>query len=417
MIQNPKRSADSKSKNNYWYDYYAGYSESFTISALQSAKLPINATILDPWNGAGTTTNSCSKLGLKSLGFDLNPVMVIIAKANQANDDEIRLAFQNNKLLSRRYKSEPNIQDPLLLWLTPCSIEHIRKIEKFILKGKTYDSLLKKSEALTTSQCVQYVALFNTLRSFLDKFIPSNPTWIKKASSNEEKIDLSWEQIKSAYLINSSKMSESLINSSTNSHIQHPTLKTGTSTDLPVKSETIDLILSSPPYCTRIDYAIATLPELAILSVKGEKEIDSLRRTLMGATTVPKAVPSNISFGKVCDHFLLKVKQHSSTASSTYYYKNFFQYFLELSLSMKEIARVLKYKGKCYLVVQDSYYKDIHCDLAKIIVDMCTSLGLKHISTNTFYSKNNMANINPKGKKYRIKTEAIESVIELRKVE
>lgn len=69
-------------------------------------------------------------------------------------------------------------------------------------------------------------------------------------------------------------MSESLINSSTNSHIQHPTLKTGTSTDLPVKSETIDLILSSPPYCTRIDYAIATLPELAILSVKGEKEID-----------------------------------------------------------------------------------------------------------------------------------------------
>lgn len=66
---------------------------------------------------------------------------------------------------------------------------------------------------------------------------------------------------------------------------------------------------------------------------------------------------------------------------------------------MKEIARVLKYKGKCYLVVQDSYYKDIHCDLAKIIVDMCTSLGLKHISTNTFYSKNNMANINPKGKK------------------
>jgi hypothetical protein len=37
--------------------------------------------VLDPWNGSGTTTLVAQKLGIKSFGLEINPVMTIHARA------------------------------------------------------------------------------------------------------------------------------------------------------------------------------------------------------------------------------------------------------------------------------------------------------------------------------------------------
>lgn len=413
VIQNPKRSTDLTLGKTCWYDYYAGYSHSFVKSVLDLAKLSPQSIILDPWNGTGTTTLASSLAGYKSVGADLNPVMAVIAKARLAPHDEIEEAIRDGLMLTEQYSTKLIENDPLLQWATIESVESIRKIELFILKGKTFDSLSEKVATLSNIQCIQYVALFNTVRGFLETFIPTNPTWIKKAKDDVNKVDFNWLKIKTQFIFNLQRICSEVKNSSANACYS---LKIASSTELPLEDNTVDLVLSSPPYCTRIDYAIATLPELSILSVNGEKEIDVIRRTLMGTTTVPKQVPDNLSFGSICDNFLSKVKMHDSRASSTYYYKNLFQYFNNLHLSIKEIVRVLKPDGKCFLVVQDSYYKDVHCDLAAIIVDMFILNGGSHIQSHEFHSKNNMANINTKSKKYRTKTRAIESVIELTKI-
>ena len=43
------------------------------------------------------------------------------------------------------------------------------------------------------------------------------------------------------------------------------------------------------------------------------------------------------------------------------------------------MSRCLRRRGRCVLVVQDSYFKDVHIDLAAIFVDMAlpVSLGLR----------------------------------------
>ncbi|WP_109408538.1 hypothetical protein [Proteus genomosp. 4] len=413
MIQNPKRSTDLTLGKTCWYDYYAGYSHSFVKSVLDLTDLSPQSIILDPWNGTGTTTLASSLAGYKSIGADLNPVMVVIAKARLASHGETENAINNGLALTKRYKTKLIENDPLTQWITIKSVELIRKIELFILKGKSFNSLSEKVTALSNTQCIQYVALFNTVRGLLEAFIPTNPTWIKKAKDDSNKIEINWQKIKTLFIFNLQQICSEVKNSSTKACYS---LKVASSTKLPLENCSVDLILSSPPYCTRIDYAVATLPELSILSVNGEKEIDVIRRALMGTTTVPKLVPDNLSFGSICDDFLSKVKNHDSRASSTYYYKNSFQYFNNLYLSIKEITRVLKPGGKCFLVVQDSYYKDIHCDLAAIIVDMFLLNGGLHVQSHEFRSKNNMANINTKSKKYRAKTKAIETVIELIKI-
>ncbi|SKC34429.1 DNA methylase [Photobacterium piscicola] len=407
MIQNPKRSAETVTDQTHWYNYYAGYSRSFTKSALHYCKLPKKSIILDPWNGAGTTTSTCANEGYSSIGIDLNPVMVLIAKSQQTTVTDLHL--EKSKLLTSRFKVNVDDIDSLLNWFDKESVENIRKIEKFILKGNEFNSIYEKTNSLSNIQCLQYVALFNIVRILLKSFIPSNPTWIKKAKINEEKISIEWFEIRKNFLNEVRKLECNI----KIKNKKEPLIKTSDSTNLPIEDNSIDLVISSPPYCTRIDYAVATLPELSILAVKGENEISNIRRSLMGATTVPKTLPKNENLGNVCMDFLNKVNKHESLASSGYYYKNFYQYFYNLRLSINEISRVLKKNSKCFLVVQDSFYKDIHCDLEKIIIDMFIANGLHHVNTYKFKSKNNMANINPKGKKYRKTTKAVESVIEI----
>ncbi|STQ77010.1 DNA methyltransferase [Grimontia hollisae] len=415
MIQNPKRSSDTAKDSPRWYDYYAGYSLNFTKSALEAANLTPNSIVLDPWNGAGTTTKMCSISGYRSVGVDLNPVMVVIAKAKLASTTELNIAYENSKKLNSRFKVQPLSNDLLNSWFTSESVINIRKIEKFILNKISPSTLDAKVSSLSNVQCLYYISLFNTVRNELTDFIPSNPTWIKKAKYESQKVVLDWKKLRRSFRDNLEKLLKN--------RLKYPELQAaseiilGSSTSLPVKDLSIDLVLSSPPYCTRIDYGVATLPELAILSGGNHIDADIIRRSLMGSTTVPKEVNENIELGFACNDFLMKIKNHPSKASSTYYYKNFLQYFNDLFNSIVEISRVLKPNGTCILVVQDSYYKDIHCDLARIIIDMFNSNKFKHIQSHEFQSKSNMANINPRGKVYRNKTQAIETALFFKRLE
>ena len=60
----------------------------------------------------------------------------------------------------------------------------------------------------------------------------------------------------------------------------------GSSAHLPLDTSSIDAVITSPPYCTRIDYVIATLPELAILGLRPD-ELKGLRDKMIGTPTIP----------------------------------------------------------------------------------------------------------------------------------
>ena len=83
-IRSPKRNSRAQSGWEGFFPYYAGYPETFARALLTSANLAGDAVVLDPWNGSGTTTYTASLLGLRSCGFDLNPVMIIIARGEAA---------------------------------------------------------------------------------------------------------------------------------------------------------------------------------------------------------------------------------------------------------------------------------------------------------------------------------------------
>ena len=60
--------------------------------------------------------------------------------------------------------------------------------------------------------------------------------------------------------------------------IKEATLTVCNSESLEIEENSVDLVLTSPPYCTRIDYAVATSVELALLGFQKKTDFADLRR-------------------------------------------------------------------------------------------------------------------------------------------
>ncbi|GIO70067.1 DNA methyltransferase [Paenibacillus sp. FSL M7-1455] len=424
-FRSPKRKSASKNTHN-WYSYYAGYSAEFVEDVLNYLQLPLGASILDPWNGSGTTTHIVEKEGYNAIGFDINPVMPIIANSRRVdNFENIEIHAEKITKQAKRYRSKfiPS-GDPLLVWLCDKNVITIRKIERAIQQSLLQQSQYSyaKSADLLKKVLAQpllaffYVALFQTVKELLRTFKTSNPTWIKQPEDDNQKVRVDDVRIFEYFgkyvdlMIESSKAFE---NTHTKSSVL---LDIASSQNIPLSESCIDAVITSPPYCTRIDYVIATRLELAVLGIGNGKEFEELRTRMIGTTKITREVSGNtVIWGNTANEFLNRVKNHPSKASQSYYLKHYIQYFHNMFLSLVEINRVLKKKGRVIIVIQDSYYKDVHLDLAQVIVEMGETLGWKLIHQESYYQSQTLAGINKSKLKYRKNSSATEEALIFRK--
>lgn len=420
-IENPKIRG-KQSLASSWYKFYPGFSEAFARSVLSSAELPEGAWVLDPWNGAGTTTLTAASLGLNALGYDLNPAMVIVSKARCLDPSEYTsLSPLSVDILQKARKVfQIDTHDPLLTWLTPRSVASFRSIEgaiqTLLLDETGYASIRERgTDGVSGLAAFFYVALFRSLKRVFSPFLTSNPTWLKRPRTLSERLRPSGEMVRDTFRAEVKRMLPSDVLAKEGSRAEK-IIGVSSSEQIPLRRESVDYVLSSPPYCTRIDYAVATLAELSLLGYGLNSGLVELRRHLIGNATVPKIAPeASINWGATCLRFLDCLKVHSAKASATYYHKSHLQYFDSLARSMSEIARVLKPGGNCVLVVQDSYYKDIHNDLPTILTEMAAPRHLDLKNRKDFWLSRTMAGIHPSTREYRNCFGATESVLILEK--
>lgn len=407
VIESPKRGNDFL--KNFPYDYYAGYSQSFVHRLLEHIPLRKNALILDPWNGSGTTTAIASRQGYKNIGIDLNPVMNVVARC-RVDDGTGKEAFELwNQVKRTVNKQRPlilNVDDPLSDWFSNDTAMVLRQIANALQKA----GAISQNCLISTSTAVDRVTLacFLTIRHLVEPLRTSNPTWLKRPKQKSQRMHLNKAEIFS--LCDQKSALVSAINAGKS--ITNSCVITASSLAIPLKKCSVDVVLTSPPYCTRIDYAISTSSELAFLGFGRAAAFRSLRENLIGTTTVPRGAPSiPKDLGPVCENFLQQLATHQSKASSTYYLKNHAAYFLSIKKSIGEISRVLKPGGIAVFVVQDSWYKDVYNDLPKIFEELAAIDGLKLFQREDFSPHQSMAHLKGSRKKYAITKLPTEAVI------
>lgn len=421
---NPKRGSRPAAGKAAWYSYYAGFSTPFVQDVIGALGLRKGALIADPWNGSGTTTQVAHDLGFSALGYDLNPAMVIVGKARLlgCHTDPSHATICGHILQKAAvFRARLLDDEPLETWFAPTSAASIRNVERAIqhfLLDTTYRRIVKLEsfEPVSSLTAFFYVALFRTVRHLLAPFHTSNPTWIKAPSHPSARLRPSFATVAALLRLNVEEMTAVLPSARdmlARMVDERPlvTVNLADSTNVPSPDGSIDAVISSPPYCTRIDYAIATRPELAILGY-GKNELRNLRERMIGTATIAALIPEVVpEWGTTCQRFLARVEKHTSHASRSYYLKNHLQYFDGLFRSLSEINRVLRPGSPCVLVVQDSHYKELRNNLARVVREMGDSLGWTFEAQHDFKSEFTMAAIHSSVAKYRTKSPATESVV------
>ncbi len=433
-IRSPKRVAgsgnDSRAK---WFRYYAGFSAGFVEDAIDYLDLKPGAILLDPWLGTGTTSEIATAKGYQIRGYDLNPATLLVARARllatETAADVSTLVEQTSHTYERAVlqperATKSGIDDPLEQWLQPASARAFRVLESSVAavaSNCSYSSaspIWKNAGRVPPTVAFLYVGLFRTLRHFISKFQSSNPTWMKVPKGNL-RVQLSIQRIFNRFLSEITHLQDALSSETRIMPVvgnRRCAMTQASSMKLPLSSNSVDAVLTSPPYCTRIDYVRATLPELAVIRFPNGESIRRLREQMIGTPTISKgSYDHDRAWGPSCNSFLSKVEAHSSKASSTYYLKCYQQYFASAFASLREIDRVLNDSGQCILVVQDSYYKDVLNDLPTIFCEMARGLGWQLNEKIDFHVKRTLAGINPEVKQYRSDFQAVESALIFRK--
>lgn len=419
-IQNPKRNGQAQTSWEGFFPYYAGFPETFADGLLSSSKLPHDAIIFDPWNGSGTTTHVASHLGYASIGLDLNPAMVVIARARLlATSEADSLEPLAHEILKCAVASAEAIDDgdPLLQWYCRGVAAFIRSLEREIrahLVGQSALPQTGKLDRISGLAATFYVALFAVCRELVVRFRGSNPTWLKVPRPGDRKVWVKRERLAAQYAANIRGMAAALNSRKRDSSGDRGVaeIHLADSTNMILAEKSVDLVLTSPPYCTRIDYTAATRIELAVLDPLLRTTIVDLGRNMIGSVRVPtRDIIVSDRWGDRCRSFLRSLREHNSKASAGYYYKTHLDYFDKMSRSINEVSKTLKLGAGAIFVVQDSHYKDLHNDLPAIIIEMANVAGLHLRKRVDFQLRQTMARLNPHSRRYNGSAKTVEAVL------
>jgi len=341
--------------------------------------------------------------GYRAIGYDINPVMIAIARGRSCHAGRAESGFRLLKGLLQR-TAPVSHEVPLIEWFNPVTAKAIRFWREKIVS-------VFSSEADFDVQGFFLTALFDSVKQSAAEYGSKNPTWIKRPKP-AERIRVESADMCRLFLDNAEKR---LQHCADTSQLHTPRIAVANASSLPAKASSADVAITSPPYCTRIDYAVSTSLELAVLGMN-ESQLAILRNSTTGTSTIRDGERTvDRSFCKECDSFLHQVKSHPSKASMTYYSKNFYQYFSDLANSLAELDRVVKCSGNIVLVVQDSYYKGIRIDLARIVVELAEQLEWALIGRDDFDCRHNMRSVNSKSRVYGNASRSIESALTFRK--
>lgn len=393
-IASPKRSqfGDRRAIAD-WYGYYAGYSVDFVRDVISVLKPSSDGFIVDPWNGAGTTTSTASLLGYRSYGNDINPVMSILSRARSARNIDADSLIERVK---RGLEIGACASVVSLPWFSEETNSLISLIRNLCFTGQLLDPTL-----LTDESCLILTALFGTLRQFLAPLQGTNPTWWKTTYAN--KISENPNDIKIRFLA----ALEELLIGLDRSLLQvvddppPPIIRCGEASALSLPSHSACMIVTSPPYLTRLDYAKSMLMELMLINIEGEK-FRTLRQKMTGSVMGGTYCQFDESWGSeaeaVLDHAMSAALERNRS-DGRYYSGTFRRYFKDLFNSIKEMDRILVKGGSVAIVVQGSRHRGRIVDLPLVVQQMAESVKWETVRAVAWPTRD-LGQINPRSREY-----------------
>jgi len=370
-----------------WYDYLEDFPYSLIEDKIKEYKINSDSLIVDPFSGSGTTCVAAKFFQYNSIGFDTNPLMIFISEVKTTWNLDLKL-----------YRNE-------VVKVAKQFLEKIHNYDTMDLKKGFLDYMPKKELNQWLSPALQketnllknlideiiYIKIKNSLLLILSKscldasyvsFCPG--TTFYPFRKKEEFWDLFTKKVFQIY--NDLKQVQKHNHYGTSKLINDTCLNANKY----IKSDSIDFIITSPPYPNDLEYTRQTRLEMYLLDfVKNMDDVQKIKRKMVKGSTklIFRESNSEIYSSKFNEVKIISDKIYKQTKDKNWgfdYPRMIREYFGDMYLCLKEFYNLLKDNSNFLLVVGDQTVKGVYIPVCDILIEMGKEIGYKNCRKELF---------------------------------
>lgn len=368
-----------------WYPFVEGYSKEFIENILSELNF-IPRCALEPFCGSGTTPVELQNHGIKCFSFEVSPFMYLLTKVKleQSYDQKV-LFYYRNKIASALKKTPINIRtvENVPFGNTVVYREGINKWNfnnnaldglldlRYVIRHEIDDIkyknlfsiglasiILKNSNMFRNGKCLSYKKGWQTNsydredihHQFLDKIDTVIAEDIKVLSSRNQSVNNSefcyYGDVRRAIEL--------------------------------IPDNSLDLIITSPPYLNSRDYTDIYMLELKVLElVNNYAELRELRKKTLRSHVQIKYLDVNQIDNKRLNICLNEMKNSKDKSWNRDIFNMICGYFEDMSVIFEAFSRKMHSGGVIYFNVANSAYFGVEVPVDLIIADIAEKYDFK----------------------------------------
>jgi len=325
--------------------------------------------VLDPMMGSGTVLAMARSQGHRAIGYDIDPLAVLISKVWTAACDLKEVRAGANQVLDRaraRFKTVaegeayPHTAD-----------DETRSFIDYWFDGHARRQLACLSWAIHLVNCEH---TRDVLWCAFSRLI------ITKQYGASLALDLSHSRPHRAFvhapvkpfckfLAAVERVLGNVINKRSPSRGPAPMVRKGDARNLPLDDDSVDLVLTSPPYLNAIDYIRCSKFSLVWMGYS-IAELRKLRTESVGTEAGGASAFDNPEIGRVID--ALNVRRTMAPRHQ----RILGRYIVDMHNAIREVARVLSQTGKAVYVVGENTLRGTYIHTSLIVSKLAEVSGL-----------------------------------------
>lgn len=378
-----------KNKNvpvHRWYPFVEGYSKEF-IDDILSELTYTPKCVLEPFCGSGTTPIELQLRGIKCHSFEVSPFMYLLATTKMCTNyksTELQDIIECLKTALARVPKQIRNYEKIPFGPT---VVNTGELKKYNFHDSAIDGLLDIRYAIKNTvkdenyRKLCYVALASIIMETSNMFrngkcLSYKKGWQEKVLTRQQVHESFMRKLSTDILEDIQQGSKQAL-ATTNEHfccygdVRANIRKIG--------DNSIDLIITSPPYLNSRDYTDIYMLELRVLElIKNYEELRELRgRTLRSHVQVRYGELQPIDNGRLIT-CLKDMREQKDVASWNSDILNMIcGYFEDMQELFRNFRRVMRKGGKIYFNVANSAYFGVEVPVDLIVSDIAEAQGFK----------------------------------------
>lgn len=337
--------------------------------ALNSLRAMKSGTILDPMTGSGTVARVAKGQSLNALGFDLDPLAVLISKVvtTEVNDDLIARQTQsfmsavrslsNSNVRLDWIDGDKNAQQYIEFWFGEAQRPDLRKIAYLLSRADDLQIHPDVADVLRIALS-RIIVTKKSAASLAQDTSHSRPHRVAKESVYD--VLLGFEKSVGA-------IRRRLVGMPSTGNV---TIRLGDARDLSaVADESVDAVLTSPPYLNAIDYMRGHRMSLIWLG-HGYSKLSRTRSDSIGSERKPDSPFEGEH------HALMKSSMGDLASLQKRHHGMIERYVMDMHKMTSEVARTLKPRCTATFVMGNSCLSGVYIENSEAVAKAGELLGL-----------------------------------------